>query len=106
MNRYQNPSLALRLFSALSLSAVIAFVPCSLSAQATQSAPKQTATTDQDDKEEVVKLTDKSLLQGDFLVDDRASGKGQERFQGELVQFGSEKFYDWPITLNYLVGRL
>ena len=31
----------------------------------------------------------KALLRGDILIDDFASGKEQEHFQGRLIQFGS-----------------
>jgi len=41
---------------------------------------------------------------GDYLIDDHASGRGQEDFQGELIHFGSEKFPDWKVILNYLLG--
>ena len=37
----------------------------------------------------------KSLLKGDFLVDDNLHGKGQEGFEGEVIHFGSEQFPDW-----------
>lgn len=49
---------------------------------------------------------DKSKLMGDFLVDDRATGKGQNGFRGELVLFGGDKFPDWPTTLSYLCSRI
>lgn len=47
---------------------------------------------------------DKSLLKGDFLIDDRSSGKGQELFAGELIHFGSPKFSDWQKVLAHLLG--
>jgi 5'(3')-deoxyribonucleotidase len=37
----------------------------------------------------------KGLLKGDFLIDDNFFGKGQENFEGELINFGSEEFTDW-----------
>lgn len=37
----------------------------------------------------------KALLRGDILIDDYASGKGQEHFEGRLIQFGSSKYPDW-----------
>ena len=43
----------------------------------------------------------KDLLIGDYLIDDRtANGAGD--FQGELIQFGSDKFPDWDTGLKYL----
>ena len=38
----------------------------------------------------------KGLLRGDFLIDDRVSGMGQEKFEGQLIHFGSRRFPDWP----------
>ena len=43
----------------------------------------------------------KDLLIGDYLIDDRtANGAGD--FQGELIQFGTDKFPDWDTVLKYL----
>ena len=44
----------------------------------------------------------KGLLKGDYLVDDHRSGKGQERFEGMLVEFRSAEFPDWDAVLKYL----
>ncbi len=44
----------------------------------------------------------KSLLKGDYLIDDYANGKGQEGFEGELLHFGSEQFKSWQSVLQYL----
>jgi len=41
----------------------------------------------------------KALLQGDYLIDDRVAGKGQENFAGELIPFGSPKYPDWRSVL-------
>jgi len=38
---------------------------------------------------------DKSLLKGDFLIDDHISGKGQEGFEGLVIHFGSHDCRDW-----------
>lgn len=46
---------------------------------------------------------DKSLLNGEFLIDDQASGKGQEKFMGELIHFGSQRFPDWRSVLGYML---
>ncbi|MCL4109921.1 UNVERIFIED_CONTAM: hypothetical protein GTU68_012730 [Idotea baltica] len=37
----------------------------------------------------------KGLLRGDFLIDDHIEGRGQENFEGQLIQFGSTEFPDW-----------
>ena len=37
----------------------------------------------------------KGLSIGDYLIDDCKEGKGQEKFKGELIQFGTERFPNW-----------
>jgi len=37
----------------------------------------------------------KDLLKGDYLVDDYNEGKGQELFEGRVIQFGTDAFPDW-----------
>ena len=45
----------------------------------------------------------KNLNKGDYLIDDRtANGAGE--FEGEHIQFGSDKFPDWDSVLEYLLG--
>jgi 5'(3')-deoxyribonucleotidase len=39
--------------------------------------------------------SNKGLLKGDILIDDNVSGKGQEKFEGKLIHFGSKEFPDW-----------
>ena len=46
----------------------------------------------------------KNLNLGDFLVDDRTT-RGADRFQGELILFGSPEFPDWPSVVSYLLER-
>ncbi len=43
----------------------------------------------------------KNLNKGDYLIDDNASGKGQDAFEGELLLFGAEKFPDWQSIKAY-----
>ena len=43
----------------------------------------------------------KNLNKGDFLVDDRDKN-GAKEFEGEWIQFGSEKFPDWETVAEYL----
>ena len=45
--------------------------------------------------EKLILCAHKGLLRGHFLVDDNITGKGQDEFAGELIQFGSKKFPDW-----------
>lgn len=46
----------------------------------------------------------KELNRGDFLVDDNTKN-GADRFTGELICFGSERFPDWPAVVRYLRER-
>ena len=46
----------------------------------------------------------KDLNLGDFLIDDRTKN-GAKEFMGELIQFGSTKFPDWPAVVTYLCNR-
>jgi len=52
--------------------------------------------------ERLIISPDKSLLKGDYLIDDNVRGRGQEKFDGELIQFGSDKYPSWSIVLEYL----
>ena len=45
----------------------------------------------------------KNLNKGDYLIDDRTKN-GASEFEGELIQFGSEKFPDWKSVTKYLLG--
>ncbi len=44
---------------------------------------------------------DKSLLKGDFLIDDFI----HEDFEGELIQFGTDKYKTWDLVLEYLIPK-
>jgi 5'-nucleotidase len=46
----------------------------------------------------------KNLNNGHYLVDDRTNN-GAERFRGEHILFGSERFPDWPTVVSYLRAR-
>lgn len=46
----------------------------------------------------------KNLNHGDFLIDDRLRN-GADRFPGEHIHFGTEKFPDWQTVLAYLEAR-
>jgi len=43
----------------------------------------------------------KELNIGDYLIDDRLKN-GADKFRGELVHFGSDKFPDWDAVVVYL----
>lgn len=45
--------------------------------------------------EKLILCGQKGLLKGDFLIDDNHEGKGQNLFEGELIQFGSCAYPDW-----------
>ena len=45
---------------------------------------------------------DKSLLKGDYLIDDM-NGDGQSDFEGEWLEFGKNKYPDWKSIVNYLM---
>lgn len=48
---------------------------------------------------------DKSLLKGDFLIDDTTQF-GQTEFEGEFIHFGTDKFPDWKTIRNYLLTKV
>ena len=45
----------------------------------------------------------KNLNKGDYLIDDNLSGKGQEKFDGKVIQFASTLFPDWPAVHQYFI---
>ena len=48
----------------------------------------------------------KGLNRGHYLIDDCDVGKGQEYFEGELIQFGSQAFSNWFDVRSYLESRV
>ena len=44
----------------------------------------------------------KQLSRGHILIDDRAKN-GADKFDGEFIMFGSEKFPNWKTVLKYLI---
>ncbi len=44
----------------------------------------------------------KNLNIGDYLIDDRLKN-GADKFKGEHIHFGTERFPDWKSILNYLI---
>ncbi len=55
--------------------------------------------------EKIIITSDKSLCIGDYLIDDNLEGRGQDRFMGELIHFGSQKFTTWQDVYNYLIKK-
>lgn len=52
--------------------------------------------------EKTIMCGDKSLLKGDYLIDDQDNA-GQREFEGEWIHFKSDKFPDWNSVINYLI---
>ncbi|MDO6525183.1 hypothetical protein Q4519_05750 [Motilimonas sp. 1_MG-2023] len=52
--------------------------------------------------EKLIICSNKGLLKGDYLIDDKSKGRGQEGFTGELIQFGQAPFQDWQEVRKYL----
>jgi len=46
----------------------------------------------------------KNLNRGHFLVDDRTKN-GVDKFEGEHIHFGTDKFPDWPAVVAHLRAR-
>ena len=44
----------------------------------------------------------KGLNKGDFLIDDHIFGKGQENFEGLVIQYGSASYPSWGSILKFL----
>lgn len=44
----------------------------------------------------------KHMVRGDYLIDDRLA-HGVDRFPGEHLHFGEERFPDWDAVLKYLL---
>jgi 5'-nucleotidase len=44
----------------------------------------------------------KHLLIGNYLIDDCSSGKGQDKFTGELIHYGSSTYPSWDSIFKYL----
>ena len=47
----------------------------------------------------------KNLNRGDFLIDDRLKN-GSAEFEGELIHFGTERFPDWKVVVEYLLKKI
>ena len=46
--------------------------------------------------------SDKSLLKGTYLIDDKIEGHGQDEFEGTVLQYGSEMFPNWGAIVEVL----
>lgn len=45
----------------------------------------------------------KHLNKGHFLIDDHTEGRGQDKFEGELIHFGSDAWPNWKSITNKLI---
>lgn len=52
--------------------------------------------------EKLIISPNKGLLKGDILIDDLISGRGQECFEGKIMQFGSADYPDWKSVITQL----
>ena len=52
--------------------------------------------------EKLILCGHKGLLKGDLLIDDNHEGKGQDLFEGELIQFGSYAYPNWAAVRTRL----
>ena len=55
-------------------------------------------------RKRVILTHHKNLNDGDFLIDDRLK-HGVDRFGGEHIRFGSDRFPDWPSIVEYLADK-
>ncbi len=53
-------------------------------------------------KKRLILTHDKHLVYGKYLIDDRLKN-GSEKWKGEHIHFGTEKFPNWTSVLNYLL---
>lgn len=47
----------------------------------------------------------KHLNMGDYLIDDRTKN-GVDKFKGEHIHFGTDKFKNWKMVVKYLMERI
>jgi 5'-nucleotidase len=52
--------------------------------------------------DKLILCNEKQRCIGDYLIDDNATGRGQDTFEGELILFGDKKFPTWYSVLEYL----
>lgn len=57
-----------------------------------------------DATERLIICSNKALLNGDILIDDNIDGKGQENFQGQLIQFDRRIEGAWQQIIQQLCG--
>ncbi len=55
-------------------------------------------------QEKMVLSCDKSIVKGDYLIDDTTNAK-QEEFEGVFIKFGSHEYPDWKSVLKFLINQ-
>jgi 5'-nucleotidase len=50
---------------------------------------------------DLIEITKKDRLIGDYLIDDRTNTNGQDKFKGKLIHFGSAEFPNWDAIVKY-----
>lgn len=53
----------------------------------------------------IIMADDKSMVLGDFLVDD-SIGDGQLKFKGEFIRYGSNEYRDWFDVYDHLMMKI
>lgn len=53
-------------------------------------------------KKRLILSHNKSLLRGDYLIDDRTAN-GAAEFPGEHIHFGNDPYHDWDAVLSHLL---
>lgn len=54
--------------------------------------------------EKLIISPNKGLHKGEILIDDLISGRGQESFEGQIMQFGSAVYPDWNTVMKKLLS--
>lgn len=54
--------------------------------------------------EKLILCPDKSLVKGDYLIDDD-NKHGQLKFEGEWIEFASNRFPNWRTVIEYLINK-
>lgn len=47
----------------------------------------------------------KNLNSGDYLIDDRPTKRGADKFDGEVIAYNSIEYPDWNAVLDYLLNK-
>ena len=56
--------------------------------------------------ERLIISPNKALLKGDILIDDHITGRGQDKFEGQLIHFGGPAAPNWATILPSLFDKI